>query len=390
MRLIGRICVALLAPVVFLQPLANSPSFANEGPAVCRQHSAFDAHPNKAFVSKTQRGFNLPNWDRKNPNDRPAWRTLIALKHEGFSHIRVPFYHSAFVKGDLNGQAVQSYLDWMVRDVERLNLIGYAVSIDFHPSPQFNSLLRNQPLLGLKRLREVWSAVGEKIAHLSHDDVAVELLNEPDIADEIWQTALPSLVQALRNQLPQHTIVISPSGPQRHEVLFSMAPIEDKNTIYAVHYYDPFFFTHQGAEWLPESEPVRALQGLSFPLNTNTPSVDENRKRLARTNQREALTYLERHVLEPWDETSIKDTFKLMGDWSRKTGRVLLVNEFGVLSHHAPYQARLRWLNEVVQASKANCIGWVHWEYSDGFGFVDRSTNKPDVSIMRALLGNAE
>ena len=169
-----------------------------------------------------------------------------------------------------------------------------------------------------------------------------------------------------------------------------MKPVEDKNTIYAVHYYDPFFFTHQGAEWLPENEPVRALQGLSFPLSTTAPSVDENRKRLARANQREALTYLERHVQEPWDEGSIKDTFKLMGDWSRKTERVLLVNEFGVLSHHAPYHARLGWLNEVVQASKANCIGWVHWEYSDGFGFVDPSTNKPDVSIMKALLGHAK
>ena len=390
MRSIGRICFALLTPLVFLQPLATSSSFADDVPAVCQQHSAFDTHPNKAFVSKAQRGFNLPNWDSKNPKDRPAWRTLIALKHEGFSHIRVPFFHPAFVQGNLNAQDVQSYIDWMVRDVERLNLIGYAVSLDLHPSGEFNNLLNNQPLLGLKRLREVWSAVAKKIAHMPVDDVAVELLNEPDIADEIWQKALPSLVQDLRFQLPQHTIIISPSGPQRHEVLFSMAPVEDKNTIYAVHYYDPFFFTHQGAEWLPESEPVRAFQGLSFPISTYTPSVVDNRKRLAKNNQREALTYLERHVLEPWDEGSIKDTFNLMGDWSRKTERVLIVNEFGVLSHHSPYQARLRWLDQVVQASKENCIGWTHWEYSDGFGFVDPSTNKPDASIMRALLGNSK
>lgn len=390
MRSIVRICFPLLAALGLMSLLASSLSSADDGPAVCRQYSAFDDHPNKAFISKTQRGFNLPNWDFKTPNGRPDWRTLIALKHEGFSHIRLPFFHDGFVRGNLNEGAVQSYLDWMVRDVERLNLIGYAVSLDLHPSSSFNNLLSNHPLSGVQRLREVWSAVAKKVRHLPADYVAVELLNEPDIADKIWQTALPNLVQALRYDLPDHTIIISPSGPQRHEMLFSMTPVEDKNVMYAVHYYDPFFFTHQGADWLPENEPVRAFKGLSFPLSASEPSVVKNRKRLARNNQRHALTFLEQHVLEPWDERKIKDDFKAMGDWSRDKGRLLLVNEFGVLSHHAPHHARLRWLNEIVQASAENCIGWVHWEYSDGFGFVDPSTNKPDASIVRALLGKTK
>jgi len=279
MRSIGRVCFAVVAFFLLLSTLVGDPPLAEEVPDVCLEHSAFNNHPNKTFVSKALRGFNLPNWDRKNPNDRPDWRTLIALKHEGFSHIRLPFFHDAFVQGSLNGQAVQAYLDWMVRDVERLNLIGYAVSLD---------------------------------AHLPISHVGVELLNEPDIADEIWQTALPNLVQSIRFELPKHTIIVSPSGPQRHEVLFSMTPVEDKNVLYAVHYYDPFFFTHQGADWL------------------------ENRNRLARDNQRDALLFLERHVQEPWNETVITKAFQGMRKWSEKTGRMLLVNEFGVLSHHVP------------------------------------------------------
>ena len=390
MRSFRNICFAVFASLMFVPVYGIGSPMTDDVSAVCKQHPAFQSHPNKAFVSKALRGFNLPNWDRKNPNDRPDWHTLVALKRDGFSHIRLPFFHDAFVRGNLNGQAVQSYLDWMVRDVERLNLIGYAVSLDLHPSADFNHLLNNQPLSGINRLREVWSAVAKKIVHMPADHVAVELLNEPDIADKIWQTALPNLVQALRINLPEHTIVISPSGPQRHEVLFSMKPVEDKNVIYAVHYYDPFFFTHQGAEWLPEAEPVRAFQGLSFPLSTNEPSVVENRKRLALNNQRKALTFLERQVQEPWDEGIIKGAFLSLGKWSRENEHMLLVNEFGVLSHHAPHQARLNWLNAIVQASADNCIGWVHWEYSDGFGFVDPITNKPDPSIVRTLLKKAK
>ena len=231
MRSFRNICFAVIASLIFVPVYGIGSPMADDVSAVCKQHTAFKSHPNKAFVSKALRGFNLPNWDRKNPNDRPDWHTLVALKRDGFSHIRLPFFHDTFVRGNLNGQAVQSYLDWMVRDVERLNLIGYAVSLDLHPSADFNHLLNNQPLLGINRLREVWSAVAKKIVHMPADHVAVELLNEPDIADKIWQTALPNLVQALRINLPEHTIVISPTGPQRHEVLFSMKPVEDKNVI---------------------------------------------------------------------------------------------------------------------------------------------------------------
>lgn len=381
------LCGLILAATLSLVTNGRS-AFAAGIPSACLEHPAFIKHPNYPLVSRMMGGFNLPNWDHRHPQERPDWQTLIRLKEAGFTHVRLPLFHDAFVTGNLKSSELQSYLEWMVRDVKRLNLIGYAVSLDFHPSKAFNNTLRLQPLLGLSRLREAWRAIAKHVALLPERDVAVEILNEPDVADMIWQRALPSLVEVVREELPDHTIIVPPFGPQRHETLFTMKPLEDRNVLYAVHYYDPFFFTHQGADWFPKNNPVRALKGISFPIDSGSASVIENRKWLTSTKHREALDLLERQLQKPWDGTRIKAAFIEMKNWSENSERMILVNEFGVLSHHTPHKARLNWLNEVVSAAKETCIGWAHWEYSDGFGFFDPSTKRPDPSILNSLLSN--
>jgi endoglucanase len=46
----------------------------------------------------------------------------------------------------------------------------------------------------------------------------------------------------------------------------------------------------------------------------------------------------------------------------------------------------VRWLSSVVKFAEAQCWGWAHWEYAQGFGLLDAKTRKPDPDVMRALL----
>jgi hypothetical protein len=50
---------------------------------------------------------------------------------------------------------------------------------------------------------------------------------------------------------------------------------------------------------------------------------------------------------------------------------------------------RARWLRAVRGAAESRCIGWAHWDYADGFGFVRRLGDREiaDEAIVRALLG---
>ena len=71
--------------------------------------------------------------------------------------------------------------------------------------------------------------------------------------------------------------------------------------------------------------------------------------------------------------------------WQAEHRRPLIINEFGVLTHHAPPQSRIQWLQSVVKFAEANCIGWTHWEFAQGFGLLNDKKQLDDQAV-RALL----
>jgi endoglucanase len=71
--------------------------------------------------------------------------------------------------------------------------------------------------------------------------------------------------------------------------------------------------------------------------------------------------------------------------WQAEYRRPLIVNEFGVLTHHAPPASRIQWLRAVVSFAEANCIGWTHWEFAQGFGLLN-DKKQLDEQAVRALL----
>ena len=65
-----------------------------------------------------------------------------------------------------------------------------------------------------------------------------------------------------------------------------------------------------------------------------------------------------------------------------------MINEFGVLGWKVAATDRARWLRTVRSAAEQRCLGWRHWDYADGFGFVKRIVGRemPDELIVDALL----
>jgi endoglucanase len=47
----------------------------------------------------------------------------------------------------------------------------------------------------------------------------------------------------------------------------------------------------------------------------------------------------------------------------------------------------VRWIQTVAKFAEANCFGWAHWEFAQGFGLLN-DNQKLDEPVVRALLGN--
>ena len=179
-----------------------------------------------------------------------------------------------------------------------------------------------------------------------------------------------------------------PASYQQISALLGIRPLSDSNIVYAIHFYEPMVFTHQGLTW--SNDPLRYLHGVPFPTDLSDPRMLDLTSRLVQAGQSDAVSLLRSQLNSPWDERRVISAIARAADWANRNGRPVVLNEFGVLSWKAPAQDRARWINVVRRAAESHCIGWTHWEYADGFGFVRRSEKgeRPDHAILEALLGS--
>ena len=234
----------------------------------------------------------------------------------------------------------------------------------------------------------MWRTLAQRYADRPAEKLFFEVLNEPGVAIPIWNRQGPLLVQAIRREAPRHTIVYGPAHYQRIDVLSNMAPLPDDNVVYAAHFYDPMIFTHQGADWSDE-DPLRYVNGVPFPLRASDDRIVALLARLTGEGRIKAGALVLKDVAAPWTEERVAAAIGDAAAWATRHRRPVIINEFGVLSFKAAAADRARWLRAVRTAAEHHCIGWTHWEYADGFGFVRRVDGRevPDEAIVDALLG---
>jgi endoglucanase len=352
------------------------------GTAAAAAHcSAPEGFPNPRLLETMRQGVNLPGWDHSDAAHRPTIEQLRALRGEGFTHIRLPVGHPPLADAEQ-----QDFAEALFEQIVLLLSLGYTVSIDLHAGYLAEPYLLRGPGEAQAFLSAIWRRLAPAIRVFDEEKVAIELLNEPPADSDIWNTVAKGLIADIRQWLPDHTIVVGPAGPQRHETLAAMEPFDDRNVVYAVHYYDPFYFTHQGANWGGPDDPLQHFSGLPFPADIGDAGVQANIGQLRAAGRNAIANDLEASLAEPWTEDGIGAAFGVMAAWSERHQRPVIVNEFGTLTFVAPRASRLEWLAAVGRQARAHCIGWTHWDFQDGFGLIDPETGMPDQGVIGALL----
>ena len=243
---------------------------------------------------------------------------ITSIAEDGFDTIRLPV---RFQAGYTNGQINPAMLD----RVDHLIRVALAhdlnVVLDFH---HFAELMEDHNSHA-DLFVDIWRELSAHYQGWSNK-LMFELLNEP--TDQVTTTRANALYARvfpfLRDAHPKRWIIVGGGEWSSIAGLADLAP-NDEFTVHTFHYYDPFDFTHQTAEWVDLDLPKRG------PPDTNE---------IAR----------------------VESDFKALDDYPLP----LFLGEFGVYNVVSPDERAL-WMETVRRAAEKAGIGWCHWGYVSGF-----------------------
>lgn len=277
---------------------------------------------------------------------------LTAIAGAGFDSVRIPISWSTHAEAappyTIDPEfftRVDEVIGWALED-------GLRVIINVHHYTE----MMTDPEAHFPRLRGLWMQIAARYASYP-DTVLFELLNEPfeALTPLLWNQYNAELIALVRETNPQRTLVVGGGWWNSLDGLMQLRLPDDPNLLATFHYYSPFDFTHQGAEWSPD---VTDLSGITWG------SADEQLE-------------LESHL-------------GMAAAWGTHHQRPLLLGEFGAYGRVADLDSRLRWTAAVRSAAEAHGIGWCYWEFAAGFGIYDPTTRTFNAMLGALLPGDAQ
>lgn len=330
------------------------------------------------------RGINLGNYLDSSKNDTEvdgegSWNggrkilkaDIDRIASVGFAHVRLPVRWSDYLTDEEPYSFyVKEGYDRVFRVKEILEWIkkaGLRVVLDVHHFDELYSAGSESEMTKQKnRLIAIWDILSKEfpLSDYPSDFLVFELCNEPHdkFTAEEWNSTIPKLTDTIWNQnstsqnndLGQRKIMIGSAewgGVSGYRKLVIPDECTAENTIATIHFYEPFEFTHQGAEW---------SNGADEWIGTRWRGSDEEKQSL----------YVLMDYLDSWNTKGFE----------------IYMGEFGVYSKFSKKEDQTLWTSFIARESERRGYSWAYWEYSAGFGAFNAETGSWRSQLIKALI----
>jgi len=270
------------------------------------------------------------------PADFPRRQADLRLMQElGFTVVRLPVTFSLWadtVAPFTLNPAIFEPVDMLLDEAARL---GLTVILDYHHD---QGRLERDPAGETARIEGIWIQLAARYASRPPQGLLFELYNESTIDTATWQSVADTLVRRVRALAPAHTLVVGGNGYNSVEGLTRLSPLADSNLLYTFHFYSPFRFTHQGAEWMGG---LTKETGISFPSDSA-------------------------------QIATVHAALQQAKDWSSQHNVPVYCGEFGAYRPFAPDNgSRCRYYETVRTHLESLSVPYTYWEWNDGFSLFD-------------------
>lgn len=387
------------------------------------------AQTNFAAAFEMRRAINVAQWFtwpryERAPSTGIAWppyneapkppdlAELKLLRKTGFDTIRLPVDPAPFIV--FEGEQRKFVYKRLFDAIDRIRSAGMNVIVDLHPNSRHpvwgqHAMVKGAGTPAFDKFADLVEEMSRRLAP-RHQHVALELINEPRLkckGDQQlqWDAIAQTLIDRARKGAADLTLVLTGACVSSYEGLLALDPQKfgDKNLIYTFHFYDPFSFTHQGAQFIPW--PDKYLDEVPWPASER-PMEKPLEKTLQRVAQakldsmdREKASVGAQHNLKKFyaskaDRGFIRDRFERIADWAKENGvdpSRVFIGEFGVLKKRpglagALCEDRDRWLKDVRVTAEEFGFTWAYFNYDGPFALLaDEKKRNMDPSILAAL-----
>jgi endoglucanase len=317
----------------------------------------------EALMNRLATGVNVTRWFcYVPPGDQDAHLThyLGGADYDEFKRLGVKFVRLC-ISPDLiySGGKPSDKLAKIDAALDQLFSHHLAVIWDLHDNGQLGL---DKPGHDNSGLITFWSAIAEHYKGSHYSDLVFEVVNEPVFIQkpDDWYQLQSKAVEAIRSQDPDRTIMVTSTYWSSIDTLQKMPALPEKNLIYTVHCYDPFFFTHQGAEWVDNTP--KDFNSVPFP------SSPQAVKAILSKNDSKYAATLEEYGKHRYDGAYLRARLMLAKDWGEVHHVPILLGEFGSYPKVSPPESRARWFEDMRAAIASLNLPNSIWGYDEGLG----------------------
>jgi endoglucanase len=344
----------------------------------------------------------------------PNASELQDLRRAGFDTVRLPVDPAPFMV--FTGERREAVYGILWEAVRRIRAADLKVIVDFHPNSRHQVWGQNAIIAGFEApafvaFSNATEEMARRLQELRDDGIAFELINEPRLKckgpeQELWQRMMGHLVARARAGSRDLPLVVTGACISTPEGLTALDPaaLGDGNLIFTFHYYEPFTFTHQGAQFIPW--PDKYLDEVPWPAGARP--ISEPLEQLKRGMQTvsglddaaryKALTgaqaNLQRFYASGAGPALIEKRFAEVRGWAdrhRIRPKRIFIGEFGVLRKQgnlpgARCEDRMRWLADTRAAAEKHGFTWAYFNYDGPFGIVSEDDARAlDPAVLASL-----
>lgn len=276
----------------------------------------------------------------------------------GFKTVRLPVRFSNHAATDAAATLDAAFLNHVESLVDRMLARGLHVILDFHHYRQFDG---DAPDAGETpvaadvvdvRFLTIWRQVATRFSGKS-DHLLFELYNEAHgrLTSSKWNDMAARALAVIRQTNPTRVVLLGGTSYNSAWTLDALKVPNDPYIIATFHHYDPFNFTHQGADWI---SPV-------MPTGVTCCTAEQQATMLA--------------------------PFEAAHNWSVAHGYPLHLGEFGAYQM-ADMDSRVAFTRQMRDLAEARGISWTYWELAAGFGVYDPVAHAWRTPLKDALLAD--